>query len=141
MESVVSSILAERRFQLILFGLFGALSLSLAAVGLFGLISFTAQQRAREVGIRVALGARRHEIIGLVVREGLVLVVAGVTLGALAAATMSRVITSLLHGVERVDPLTYGSLAVVMVAVALLASFLPARRAANGDPVRALRSE
>jgi putative ABC transport system permease protein len=141
MESVVSSILAERRFQLILFGLFGALSLSLAAVGLFGLISFTAQQRAREVGIRVALGARRHEIIGLVVREGLVLVVAGVTLGALAAATLSRVITSLLHGVERVDPLTYGSLAVVMVAVALLASFLPARRAANGDPVRALRSE
>jgi predicted permease len=141
MRDVVSDILAERRFQLVLFGLLGGLSLVLSAVGLFGLISFTAQQRTREVGIRVAMGAGRGQIIGMVVREGLVLAVSGVALGALAAGALSRLLTGLLHGVEPLDPLTYGALGAVMVAVAALASFLPARRAAHADPVSALRSE
>lgn len=138
MTEVVSDVLAERRFQLVLFGLFGTLSLVLSAVGLFGLISFTAQQRTREVGIRMALGAGRGQIVGLVVREGLVLALAGVALGAVAALVLSRLIASVLHGVEHVDTLTYGTLAGVMVAVSALASFLPAHRAANADPVDAL---
>ncbi len=141
LAGVVGDLLAERRFQLVLFGLFGGLALALSAVGLFALISFTAQQRSREVGIRVALGARQAQIVGLVVREGLGLALLGATAGLASAALLSRLLAGWLHGVPPVDAPTYLALTVVVIAVAGVASFVPARRAARGDPVRALRGE
>jgi predicted permease len=141
METMLRATLADRRFALVLVGAFAALSLVLAAVGLFGLISFTVTQRTRELGIRVALGARRGQIAGLVLRDGVLLGAGGVGVGLLAALLSSRALVGLLYGVAATDPLTYGVLATLMLAVVAVASWLPARRAARRDPVEALRVE
>lgn len=139
MADVVAEILAPRRYQLILLGVFAALTLFVSAVGLYGLISFSVLQRRREVGVRMALGAGRGAIARLVLREGLVLAAAGAALGLAAAAALSRTIRGFLYGVGAVDPATYLALGALVLVVGVLAAAVPAWRCAAIDPARALR--
>ena len=141
MEDVMRAATARTSFTMALLGAASGIALLLGLVGIYGVISYIVAQRTREIGVRMALGATAHEVRGMVVRQGLVLAGGGVALGLVAAAALSRVITSLLFGVRAVDPATYGSVAVALVAVAGLASWIPARRAAGVDPSIALRSE
>jgi predicted lysophospholipase L1 biosynthesis ABC-type transport system permease subunit len=119
----------------------GALALVLSATGLFGLVAWSASRRTREIGVRVALGATRRQVMELVLRHGLGLALAGVALGALAAAGAARALASLLPGVGATDPLTFAAVAALMAATAAAASLGPARRAARVDPAVALRDE
>jgi putative ABC transport system permease protein len=122
-------------------GSLGALGLLLAVVGVYGVVSFAANQRKHEIGIRMALGAEPRSVLGLVVRQAVVLVGAGVGVGILAALAVSRLLVSLLVGVPSYDPLTFASVSALMLAVALAACYIPARRAAKVDPMTALRYE
>jgi ABC-type lipoprotein release transport system permease subunit len=119
----------------------GLLALSLAAVGLYGVMAYSVAQRTREIGIRMALGAQPRDLLGTVFSQGLRLVGIGVALGAAAGAAVSRVLRSLLFGLSPFDPIAYVSVSLFLVAVALLAIYLPARRAASVDPIVALRHE
>jgi ABC-type antimicrobial peptide transport system permease subunit len=124
-----------------LFGLFGALGLVLASVGIYGVMSYGVIQRTREFGLRMALGARESDVRGLVVRQGAMLSGVGIIIGLAGAFALTRVMRTLLFAVTPSDPVTYVGIAVVLGAVALLASYLPARRATRVDPVIALREE
>ena len=141
LDDVVSSALAENRVKTLLLGIFAALALVLAAVGVYGLVSSSVGERVREIGVRVALGARRHQVVGMVVRQGMRLVAAGVVVGLAGAYAFSRLLAGQLYEVGTVDPLTYALVPVVLAAVALLANWLPARRAASVEAVEALRHE
>ena len=120
---------------------FGLLALGLAAVGVYGVVSYAVTQRTREIGIRMALGARLAAVLGLVVRQGAGIAGTGIIVGLLAALGVSRLLGSLLYGVKPTDPLIFGGVAILLGAVALGASYLPARRAAKVDPLVALRAE
>jgi ABC-type antimicrobial peptide transport system permease subunit len=122
-------------------GCFGALALTLAAVGLYGVMAYAVAQRTREVGVRMALGARRFDVIGMIVREALAPVLLGVAIGIAGALAATRVISSLLFGVAPRDPLSFVLAVSAMVAVALLAAAIPARRASRVEPAIALRYE
>jgi putative ABC transport system permease protein len=135
-----ASISADR-FRTQLLGAFGALALGLAIIGVYGVISYGVLQRTREIGIRVALGAQRTEILRLVVGEGIVTVGGGIVVGLLAGATLSRVLVTLLYQVKPWDPATFASIIVVIAGVALGACVLPARRALRVDPATTLRAE
>jgi putative ABC transport system permease protein len=124
-----------------LFSLFAGLALLLGAVGIYGVISYSVAQRTREIGIRIALGARRHEVLMMILRQGARLALAGVVTGLLGALLLTQLMASLLYGVGARDPLTYAAVAILLVLVALAASYLPARRATRVDPVIALRYE
>jgi predicted permease len=124
-----------------LLGVFGLLALTLASVGLYGVIAFSVSQRRREVGVRLALGARRAAVVGMVVRGGMALVGTGVVLGLALAAAASRLLAALLYGVAALDPVAFGSAVAVLAAVALAANYLPAARAARTDPVAVLKEE
>ncbi len=141
MPELVAASVAQRRFNLVLLGGFAASALLLAAIGLYGLIAYSVSQRTQEIGIRMALGAGRRLVLGLVLRDGMALTAAGVGIGLVAAALLSRVLRSQLYGVGTIDPLAYSGVVVVFSMVAILASYLPARRAASVDPVEALRTE
>ena len=141
MDARLSLAVAQPRFYAVLVGSFAALALFLAASGLYGLLSYTVAQRRGEIGIRMALGARRRDVLGLVVRQGAVLVAAGAVLGLSAAAASSRVLESFLYGVATDDRLTFVAAPLVLVAVALVACWLPARRATRVDPMEVLRFE
>ena len=125
----------------LLLGMFGALALLLALVGLYGVISYSVSQRAREIGVRVALGARRADVVRLVLSQGLRLTAIGLGLGFAGALLVSRVLSSVLYGVSPTDPVAFGAVALVLTLVALVASYIPARWATRVDPMQALRSE
>jgi predicted permease len=141
MEQVIDKSLASRRLNLWLLTIFAGMALVLSATGLYGVISYLVAQRTREIGVRMALGAQTWDVIGLVMRQGAVLIGAGILLGLLGAAAFTRVLESLLYGVSARDPLTYATLAAVLAVVALVATWLPARRASQVDPILAIRAE
>jgi len=141
MDQLVSSSMAERRFQMILFGIFAAIALLLAAIGIYGVISTTVAQRTHEIGIRVALGARSSDVMRLVVGQGMALALIGVAAGLAGALALTRLMSMLLFGVSTTDPATYASIAMLLMIVALLACYIPARRATKVDPMVALRYE
>jgi putative ABC transport system permease protein len=139
MESLVSASLGQRRFYMMLLGGFAALALVLAAIGLYGVISYAVAQRTQEVGIRVALGATGSEVVRMVMRQGLKLAAAGLAIGLLLALLLKSVLKGLLVGVSATDPATLAVTALTLLLVAALASYVPARRAARVDPMVALR--
>lgn len=141
MEDILHSEQARPRFLSLVLALFSTLALLLAAVGLYGVISYSVAQRTGEFGIRIAIGATTANVQGIVLREGLLLGLLGVALGMAAAALLTSFIQSLLFGVQASDPWTYGLMSAALVAVVLVASFFPARRATRVDPVVALRAE
>jgi putative ABC transport system permease protein len=141
MNQILSGSVAQPRFRATLLGLFALAALVLAATGLYGVIAYLVSQRGRELGIRIAVGAQSTDILRLIVGEGLKLISAGVLVGLLGALALTRLLSGLLFGVAPTDPLTFVTIAVVMTAVALLACYVPARRATRVDPMRALRHE
>jgi putative ABC transport system permease protein len=141
LAEVVTESSSQQRFLALLLGLFAGLALVLAAVGIYGVIAYSVAQRTHELGIRIALGAGRSELLRLVLGEGLRLALAGVAVGLAAAWGLSRFLASLLYGVHATDPLTFTAVPLVLLAVALLACYIPALRATKVDPIEALRYE
>jgi predicted permease len=141
MTAIISESLASRRFSMILLGGFAALALILSAIGIYGVISYLAAQRTQEIGIRMALGAQRRQVLGMVLGQGLRVAAIGVAIGLAAALALTRFIASLIYGVKPHDPLTFTGVAALLTLVALGASYLPALRATRIDPVMALRYE
>jgi putative ABC transport system permease protein len=141
MSAVAASSFAERRFNMSLLSLFAGLALVLAAIGIYGVMSNAVTQRTQEIGIRLALGASTIDVLGLIVRNGLTLVVIGVAFGLAGAFALTRLMTTLLFGVTPTDGLTIFVVSAVLIAVALLACLIPARRATRVDPLVALRYE
>lgn len=141
MSQVAAESVSRRRFAMQLVGLFGILALLLAAVGIYGVIAYSVTQKTREIGIRVALGASRTAILRWVLKQGMILTMAGVVIGLIGALALTRLLRSLLFGVGPTDLVTYGALAVLLTIVALLACYVPARRATKVDPLVALRYE
>ena len=141
MQQAVMGSVAERRFHLMLLGGFSVLALLLASVGIYGVISFTTAARTQEIGVRIALGAQRGDILRMVVAHGLRLAGAGVAVGLLASLALTRFLSSLLFGVSTFDLLTYAAIGTLLAVVALAACWIPARRATRIDPIRALRYE
>ncbi|MFL6257621.1 MAG: ABC transporter permease [Pyrinomonadaceae bacterium] len=139
MDEILADSVARRRFVMILFGAFAVLALLLAAVGIYGVISYYVAQRTQELGIRIALGARPLDIVKLVVGQSLLPTVAGIVLGLAVAFVVTRVMSSLLYGISATDPLTFIGMPLVLLGVALLATFIPARRATKVDPLVALK--
>jgi putative ABC transport system permease protein len=141
MEQALQRSVAARRFSMILLAVFAGLALTLAAVGIYGVISYSVAQRTREVGIRMALGAKTIDVLNLVVRDGLKLVLTGIGVGLAGALLLTRLMTSLLFGVTATDAVTYVTVALTLIIVALIACCIPARRATKVDPLIALRFE
>jgi len=141
MESLLAATASERRFALILFQTFGLVALVFAATGIYGVLSGSVAERTREIGIRLALGGQRSDVLGLIMRQGLILTLSGVGAGLLASWAATRLLIKLLYGVTPTDPLTFGGVALLLIVVALLACYVPARRATKVDPLVALRYE
>jgi putative ABC transport system permease protein len=141
MEQQLSDQLSPRRFQTSLLGLFSVMALLLASVGIYALMHYSVSQRTHEMGVRIALGAQRRDVMGLVIREGAQLALAGVGIGVVAALALTRLMSSLLFGVDVNDPVTFGGVAVLLIAIAFLACYIPAQRAIRVDPMVALRYE
>lgn len=141
MRDFASDDLALPRFTMRLFCGFAGAALLIAAIGLYGVIAFGVSQRTREIGIRVALGAERRDVLGLVMQRGMMLTGAGLAIGIAAALALGRIVTGLLYGIAPTDAPTLLAVAVFVAAVAMLATYLPARRAMRVDPIVALRAE
>jgi putative ABC transport system permease protein len=141
MDQLLADSLSRSRFTMLLLGIFAVVALVLAAVGIYGLIAYSVTQRTQELGIRIALGAQRRDVLRLVLVQGTRLTLLGVAIGVLAALTLSRLLGTLLFGVSATDPLTFAGVAGLLAVVALLACFIPARRATRVDPTVALRYE
>jgi putative ABC transport system permease protein len=141
MEDYLALDLGRARFQTMLLGLFAGIALLLTAVGLYGVMSFTVLQRTHEIGIRVALGASRADVLGMVLSKSLALTGVGLAIGLIGASMLTRLLANLLYEVKPTDPLTLAAVSVVLIAVSALASYIPAQRAARVDPMVALRYE
>jgi putative ABC transport system permease protein len=140
-EQVVAETTARTDFNMALLSIFAAVALLLAAIGIYGLVAYSVEQRTQEIGIRMALGASPRAVRNMVVRQGMKLALIGVGAGVAAALGLTRLIASMLYGVKTWDPLIFISVAVLLSLIALLATYLPARRASRVDPVVALRYE
>ena len=141
MEQRVNESLARRRFSTLLLGIFASVALALATIGIYGVMAYLVNQGTRELGIRIALGASQHNIVSLVVRQGVALAFSGVMIGLAAAFLLTRLIQSLLFGVQATDPITFAGISLLLAIIALVASYIPAQRAARIDPLISLRSE
>ena len=141
LEQIVSASVASRRFNLVLLAAFAGTALLLAGVGIYGVIAFLVATRTREIGLRMAVGARRGDVMQLVLGHGLKLVLVGIAIGSVGALIATRGLTTLLFATAPTDPLTYVCVAGLLTLVALLASYIPARRATKIDPIQALRTE
>ncbi|MGA9186417.1 MAG: FtsX-like permease family protein, partial [Candidatus Acidiferrales bacterium] len=141
MEQIISDSLAARRFSMILLGIFAALALLLSSIGIYGVISYFVGQRTREIGIRVALGAQKKDVLQMVIGQGSQMALAGIVVGIVAGLLLTRLMGKMLFGVSATDPWTFAAVALLLAAVSLLASYVPARRAMRVDPVVALRYE
>jgi predicted permease len=141
MESIIADSTAQRRFAMILLGVFAAVALILASVGIYGVIAYVVGQRTQEIGIRIALGAQRKDVLGLILWQGTRLALLGVAIGIVGALALTRLMSDLLYGVGATDPATFAALALVLIVVAIAACYFPARRAMRVDPVAALRCQ
>jgi ABC-type antimicrobial peptide transport system permease subunit len=144
LAKAVSDSVAQRRFSMLLLGLFALIALFLAAVGLYGVVAYTVSQRTQEIGLRMAIGAQRSDVLRLVVGGGMKLAVAGVAIGIACALGLARLVVSMatmLYEVTPFDPASYSATALVLLVVAALACYVPARRAMRVDPIVALREE
>ena len=141
MQEVYGKSLARTSFTLVMLGIAGAMALTLGIIGIYGVISYTVSQRQREIGIRLALGSQGGDVLQMVLRQGAKLALVGVAIGICAAFGLTRLMRNLLFGVTAYDPVTFATVAVLLVLVALLACFIPARRAMLVDPIVALRYE
>jgi ABC-type antimicrobial peptide transport system permease subunit len=141
LDSYVSSAMAQTRLVLALIGVFAVLALVLASLGLYGVVSYAARQRTRELGVRIAFGATERDVLRLVLAQGLLLSAGGIVVGLLASVPLTRVVRSLLVGVSSLDPATFAVVPLVLLGVAAIAAYIPARRASTVDPVVALREE
>jgi putative ABC transport system permease protein len=141
MEDVLGASVAQRGFIMMLLGGFAGASLLLAAIGLYGVIAYGVSQRTQEIGIRIAMGAQARDILQLVVGHGMKLALAGVSLGLIGSLALTRLLKTLLYGITATDPATFALIALLILGVALLACYLPARRATKVDPLVAIRCE
>ncbi len=141
MNEVLARSMAQRRFALVIIGIFAILALILAAIGIYGVMAYTVSQRTHEIGIRIALGAQRADILRMTVSEGITIVVFGLTAGLIGAAIFTQFVRTMLYGVNPTDPVTFVAVPTLLAAVALLACYLPARRATQVDPLIALRED
>jgi ABC-type antimicrobial peptide transport system permease subunit len=141
LNETVSASLTERRFSMEMVALFASTALLLAGLGIYGVISYIVSERTHEIGVRLALGAQRKNILRMVLRQGLGLALAGAAVGLVCALIVSHLMAGLLYGVRPTDPLTFVGVALVLIGVALLACYIPARRAIRVDPLVALRYE
>jgi putative ABC transport system permease protein len=141
LPDVLRESVAEPRFRALLVAAFAAMAVILAGVGVYGLISYSVAQRTREIGIRMALGARSRQVVLPVVRDGMMLALTGVGIGLVGSFVASQALARFLFGIRATDPLTYGSVATFLLAVALFASYVPSRRVLRIDPLVALRAD
>jgi ABC-type antimicrobial peptide transport system permease subunit len=141
MNDVIAQSVSPQRFNMLLLAAFAMLALVLAAVGIYSVLAYTVRRRVLEIGIRMALGASRSDVLNMVVRDGMKPILLGVGIGLAAAFALSRVVASLIFGIRATDPLTFSAVALLLVAVGLLATILPAYRATRVEPVRILREE
>jgi ABC-type antimicrobial peptide transport system permease subunit len=140
-EEVVAQSIASQRFSLALLSAFAGLALLLASIGIYGVLSYLVGQRTQEIGVRMALGAQRVDVLRLVVEDGARMTFAGTAIGLVAAVGLTRLMAKMLFGVRPLDPLTFGAVSMILCGIALAACYLPARRAAKVDPMVALRYE
>jgi predicted permease len=141
MAQMVSGSVQSRRFNVLLVGIFAITALLLAAAGIYGVMAYSVERRTSEIGVRMALGASQRSVLGLVLGQGLLTAAAGVAVGVVVAVAVTRTMGSLLFGLSPTDPLTFAGVALLLVAVAMMACYVPARRASKVDPMEALRYE
>jgi len=141
LDSLLAKSIARARFSALLLTVFAGLALLLAAIGIYGVISYAVTQRGHEIGVRIALGAQRRDVVSLILRSGIVLTTFGILIGLVGAFALTRVMTTLLFGVTPTDGFTFASVSGLLLLVALLACYVPARRATKVDPLVALRYE
>jgi putative ABC transport system permease protein len=141
MDRVVADATAQPRFEMLLLGMFAAVALVLAAVGIYGVMNYAVSRRKREIGIRISLGASRRDVLQMVLRQGMRQALAGTAAGVAGALLLSKLIAKVLYGVQPADPVTFGAVAIVLGLAALFAVCVPARRATRIDPMLALRND